>query len=423
MSRLPHVTVRMDRDDDSDEDERDQNNNSSSDEENEEYDQNTRDTDDEAEDEQKKPSQVINRGTHGCIIPIPNDKDSVLKVLSEKDAKRELAITKEILKIEDYGKWAIASSTYSPLLKEELYALPEKCQKSDKVVGITLPKAKNIQAWIKEAKAITKIRHHRPIFVLKFMRSVASALAQLHKHHMVHRDLKPDNVVASYTDDLARLIDFGFSASTNSMSVPLQPHYGVWPPDYNLAILKIRDPNKYEKEKSNNIWVRSYPKGLMPEYLIGKPLRDQINSIRKGVDVEDFNFTNEASLFSVDIFSFGAMFFNILQTTNVQLTIPEQKQIQVTLAPNASDRPSAASIVTILEEMMKKRFKLEASHVMKDVKTKLKNAETQRDIWRQDFSKDVASTNKKRLNEEEVRAKYTDKLGREYLDLFYALKK
>ncbi|MBV9085244.1 MAG: protein kinase, partial [Acidobacteriaceae bacterium] len=55
---------------------------------------------------------------------------------------------------------------------------------------------------------------------LEIARQIASGLAEAHKHGIVHRDIKPGNVIVA-TDGVARIIDFGLaksSAATASMA-------------------------------------------------------------------------------------------------------------------------------------------------------------------------------------------------------------
>src|SRR5206468_4146378 len=49
--------------------------------------------------------------------------------------------------------------------------------------------------------------------IVAIARSLAGALASLHRHGLVHRDLKPQNVILDPVGS-ARLIDFGFATPT-----------------------------------------------------------------------------------------------------------------------------------------------------------------------------------------------------------------
>src|ERR1700704_1629917 len=64
---------------------------------------------------------------------------------------------------------------------------------------------------------------------LRILREVASALSYAHKHGVVHRDIKPDNVML--TDEFALVTDFGvakaLSASTKSSDAQTQTLTGL----------------------------------------------------------------------------------------------------------------------------------------------------------------------------------------------------
>lgn len=51
---------------------------------------------------------------------------------------------------------------------------------------------------------------------LDYSHQLTSALAHLHKNHVVHRDIKPDNVILDKDKELLKIIDFGLSATSSS---------------------------------------------------------------------------------------------------------------------------------------------------------------------------------------------------------------
>ena len=55
---------------------------------------------------------------------------------------------------------------------------------------------------------------------LKWMCQMASAISYLHSNNLVHRDLKPDNILLSSSDDI-KVADFGLSRNFVTMKGPL----------------------------------------------------------------------------------------------------------------------------------------------------------------------------------------------------------
>jgi serine/threonine-protein kinase len=54
---------------------------------------------------------------------------------------------------------------------------------------------------------------------LKYFNNIASGLVEAHRINMLHRDIKPDNIMISDTDEMAKLLDFGISTIVQSSSV------------------------------------------------------------------------------------------------------------------------------------------------------------------------------------------------------------
>lgn len=67
--------------------------------------------------------------------------------------------------------------------------------------------------------------------VMRIGRAIASALAEAHRHHLMHRDLKPDNVLIA-DDGLVRVVDFGLAKAIDAKrwagERPLSTSVGQW---------------------------------------------------------------------------------------------------------------------------------------------------------------------------------------------------
>ncbi len=65
------------------------------------------------------------------------------------------------------------------------------------------------------------LRNDRPFpeeLIRKFLNSIGQALAVIHKAGLLHRDIKPDNILVRKSDGQPILIDFGAAKHTNSRS-------------------------------------------------------------------------------------------------------------------------------------------------------------------------------------------------------------
>ena len=70
-----------------------------------------------------------------------------------------------------------------------------------------------------EGETLTKFLEHNPDYFtnkehcLRFQQEVFSALQYMHRHQVLHLDLKPDNIMMTHTGKSVKIIDLGFSYS------------------------------------------------------------------------------------------------------------------------------------------------------------------------------------------------------------------
>ena len=74
---------------------------------------------------------------------------------------------------------------------------------------------------------LKKIGHFSPEQAVSIIRQIASALETARKHDMVHRDIKPDNIMFT-SDGTAKLADLGIAKSTNEQDTMLTMEASVF---------------------------------------------------------------------------------------------------------------------------------------------------------------------------------------------------
>lgn len=57
-----------------------------------------------------------------------------------------------------------------------------------------------------------------PIRALCFARDIAAGMAEAHRHRVIHRDLKPGNIMVRDEDDSVKVLDFGIAKDLNANS-------------------------------------------------------------------------------------------------------------------------------------------------------------------------------------------------------------
>lgn len=63
-------------------------------------------------------------------------------------------------------------------------------------------------------------RQIAPVMIVEWARQIASGMAYLHKHQLIHRDLKSPNVLISFNETL-KISDFGTCKQWNDRSTKM----------------------------------------------------------------------------------------------------------------------------------------------------------------------------------------------------------
>ena len=64
---------------------------------------------------------------------------------------------------------------------------------------------------------------------MKYFKNACSGLVEAHRINLLHRDIKPDNIIVREEDDIAKLLDFGISTIVQSSSVASGTVAGTFP--------------------------------------------------------------------------------------------------------------------------------------------------------------------------------------------------
>ena len=143
----------------------------------------------------------VSQGGMGAIFKVQNKYTSAyyaLKMLRHEFAENELSKQRFIMEAK------AASTLNHPLI----------CRVQD--FGMVNETPYLVMEWIDGISLERKIRRDGPLNVAEatsIFQQISSALNHAHKHNVIHRDLKPDNIMLSRRGEAteARLVDFGIA--------------------------------------------------------------------------------------------------------------------------------------------------------------------------------------------------------------------
>lgn len=84
-----------------------------------------------------------------------------------------------------------------------------------------------VMEWI-EGRPLRRFRHPRLEQIQRWSHQICLGLEHIHGNRVVHRDIKPDNVMIT-TEDAAKLVDFGIARSDETTMTPTGPPIGSYP--------------------------------------------------------------------------------------------------------------------------------------------------------------------------------------------------
>ena len=113
----------------------------------------------------------------------------------------------------------------------------------------------------------------------RYFKNACSGLVEAHRINLLHRDIKPDNIIVREEDDIAKLLDFGISTIVQSSSVAAGTVAGTFPYMAPEALAG-------RANKQSDIWSLSV---TLYELLTGKlPFWDEnLFELKRKIDTED----------------------------------------------------------------------------------------------------------------------------------------
>jgi serine/threonine protein kinase len=114
---------------------------------------------------------------------------------------------------------------------------------------------------------------------MKYFKNASAGLVEAHRINLLHRDIKPDNIIVQEADDIAKLLDFGISTIVQSSSVASGTVAGTFP--YMAPEALAGRPCKQSDIWSLSVTLYELLTGTLPFF------DENLFELKKKIDTED----------------------------------------------------------------------------------------------------------------------------------------
>jgi serine/threonine protein kinase len=240
----------------------------------------------------KTKQHIIGQGTYGCIFkpgftckgkPTKNDKFITKIQKKESTSNNEVDISKKIKSIAHYKDF------FAPILSTCAISLAEinsneiqKCEfinddnntspsqkyESNKIqyIGKYSLQESILNSFLKNSKTL-------PLILLRTHTHLLSALQKLANIHIIHFDLKENNIIMNHKTKIPIIIDFGLSLDTTNTQIFNEinyktPFYFPWPLDVTFISMNNKNPSfiisdDFLKQTINDFLKESYTETIL----------------------------------------------------------------------------------------------------------------------------------------------------------------
>jgi serine/threonine protein kinase len=245
----------------------------------------------------KKVIEVIGEGSYGCVHKPSleckqsnnkiNYKNKISKLLMSEDAEQESNEYDIIAKYDKQNKYFLGKPiTCDVKMTPSNLAAINECENGDEFID-NIEDAKllimnyggeNLEVIAKEFSRMKRTPNN-VAFATRFLieaKHIFSAIYFLHKHNIIHHDLKPQNMVYYKKTNKLKLIDFGFTTykdkvinlSKNSnnrlskchWSYPLEINFYNSDKYKSFAKYSQEEKDKYYNNITNNLDIKEHDK-------------------------------------------------------------------------------------------------------------------------------------------------------------------
>ena len=153
--------------------------------------------------------EIIEKIGDGGMATVYKARDTVLnRKVAVKVLKEEYAHDQEFIK-----RFQIEAQSAASLSHVNIVSIYDVANENDlHYIVMELIDGKTLKEWIKERGKIEWTQ------AVEIASQIASGLAQAHKNHIIHRDIKPHNIIMT-KDGVAKITDFGIAKAATSSTI------------------------------------------------------------------------------------------------------------------------------------------------------------------------------------------------------------